>query len=253
MKELESISFSQLMSYKETPPSACWPSPSSECTGFCISCENKNLLPEHIRLDKLSHGCHSDVFYDILGEHLSSNKPIYEPILFLLESPGSSIFGDEVEYEGIKKFPPTSHYYFSPDTNKWPCSVSDVKVGYGDQFAYLVQKFNLRNAYFTNVVKCGKSNKSIEKWDPFRADRKLDRDIAINCYNEVLVKEIEALKPKVVFSFGANAFHLFEICKQFEIVNWQLNHPARPMNLQKNIRVNEDKIERLLKQQGIIK
>ena len=170
----------------------------------------------------------------------------------MLESPGAYAFGDGVVFEGVKKFPPVNHYYFAPDTEEWPSDVSDVKIGYGDQFAYLVQRFNLRNAYFTNVVKCGKSNKDSEKWESFKGNRKHDRIIAKNCYDQVLSQEIEAFKPDIIFSFGANAFWLFDHCNDLDIAHWQLNHPAKRMNLQENVLENESKVRRLFEQKDIL-
>lgn len=250
MNALADINFLKLLRYESIPPHRA--GHKSVCHGFCTSCEINNLVPDNICLDRLSHGCHSDVFFSILGDFKTHQPPVTKNILFLLESPGSDSFGAPVEVNGVKKRPPVNGYYFSPPCKTWPDDPSKIKSGYGDQFAFLIKKFNLRSVYFTNVVKCGKTTLSNKKWQSYKNSSPHDRKIAKNCYNEFLSEEIEAFSPDVIFSFGGNAFWLYEKNRDNSIAHRQLMHPASRMSLKKSISINVDRIHKLLWEKGFV-
>ncbi len=252
VEALNEISFSQLMKYDVPPPHGLLFRQKPTCDEFCVSCEANGIVPSRIYLDKLSHGCHSDVYYSTLEDFESDTPPVDANIMFVLESPGSKAFGPSVPYKGVAKRPPVDHYYFGPPVKTWPESIAEIANGYGEQFAFIIRHFNLRNAYFTNVIKCGKTTTQGSSWEPFEIGRKGDLKIARNCYAEVLGKEIEAFKPHVVFSFGKNACEFYQNVTTISVAHWQLNHPAKPGNLHKEIAENISKIERLLIQEKIL-
>lgn len=249
MNKLEEVSFSKVVHYKNDPVMEHWHHEPATCSGFCISCEQNNVLANGISLNKLSHGCHSDVFYKILGDFESTKVPLNKKIMFLLESPGADYFGDSMIFQGVEKRPPVNHYYFTPKIKSWPTKLPQKRDAYGEQFAYIIRHFNLKNAYFTNVVKCGKFNEKSGSWEAFRADRKRDNKIAQNCYEEILSKEIELFNPDVIFSFGSNARWLYEKVNKLNIPHYNLNHPRRRMNLAKNITENLSIIENALQEE----
>jgi uracil-DNA glycosylase len=82
--------------------------------------------------------------------------------------------------------------------------------------------FRLENVYITNLVKCGLNNsdgkyKGIVDYDP---------NCVANCYQHFLSKEIEILKPSVVFAMGS-AVHSWLISLLGESISiQQLPHPA---------------------------
>lgn len=228
IEKLNTLNFNDLLHYDRIPKPENEYINSPKCSGFCISCEQNGLIKatKSYTLDAISHGCHANVYFQILGP-FPPGKPITDKrVLFLLEAPGADKFGDPVRYQGVTKSPPVLHYYFSPPVLQWPNDPSSIQNGYGSQFAYLMRYFGLKNVYMTNVVKCGKTNE--KGFQPYKHDKKSNRKIASNCYKEYLSRELEIFKPDIIFSFGANAFHLFNHVTNgtYQNINFQLYHPG---------------------------
>lgn len=226
--QLNKLNFNDLLHYDRVPDAENHYTKPPVCTGFCTSCEQNALIEDtkSYTLDVISHGCHSDIYFSILGSFPPGTPITDKHVLFLLEAPGADKFGDPVEYNGVKKRPSVSHYYFSTPDKKWPEDPDSIKNGYGSQFAYLMQYFGLKNVYITNVVKCGKTNG--KKFQSYKANNKSDRKIATNCYKEYLSRELDIFKPGIIFSFGGNAYHLFNYVSNgaYKNMNIKLYHPS---------------------------
>ena len=228
MDSLNLLNFKDLLHYDRIPVAENEYTNPPKCSGFYISCEQNGLIKKtkSYTLDAVSHGCHGNVYFLILGPFPPSKQITDKRVLFLLEAPGADKFGEPVQYQGVTKRPPVWHYYFSTPDQKWPNDPDAIHNGYGSQFAYLMRYFGLKNVYITNVVKCGKTNAN--GFQAYNHDVKSDRKIATNCYNNYLSKEIEIFRPDIIFSFGKNAFHLFNHVTNgiYRNINVQLYHPG---------------------------
>ena len=218
-KPLSDLNFRSLLKYKEVPPDPR--AEKFECSGFCVSCEKRQVAPE-VRLEQMSHGAHTEDFSAVIGGPPTPGQSIYrrvisEPVMFLLESPGSSYKnGDLQPCEGVRKRPPVNHYYWSPaPLVDWP-EASDLKRRqYGPYFAFLIARFGLGNTYITNAVKCGKTVDG--KFSPYNFPKRLetaDTKILKNCAENYLNKELEILKPRLVFTFGGKATDAFNLIRR---------------------------------------
>jgi hypothetical protein len=84
--------------------------------------------------------------------------------------------------------------------------------------------FRLANAYATNLAKCGLNN---APGDTFRSLSAFPERWIGSCYDQILTREIDILRPRVVFAFGT-AVHdklRFMITDQNVRIQ-QLPHPA---------------------------
>lgn len=183
----------------------------------------------------MSHAADSDDYEAILGPlTLPRYGRIEKPVMFLLESPGSSFGnGSCLEIDGVTKRIPTHHYYWAPDQGPWPRTEDDLSQNmYGPYFAYLMAKFGLTNVYITNVVKCGKTQKGAPKRFmaySFRA-RPINDDTKVlkKCANKFLSREVAAHQPTLIVAFGGNARNALRRTK-IDILGAtvaQLLHPA---------------------------
>ena len=92
----------------------------------------------------------------------------------------------------------------------WPTADDDVDPGsYGKYFAYILAAHKLRNAYFTNVVKCSLAprdkSKTFSPWRVTRDQNHWHSKIRSNCFELYLKEELRLLQPKIVFFFGGSA------------------------------------------------
>lgn len=257
IERLRVLNFQELVRYEGGAPTPQYRyDPPISCTGFCTSCEDSGLAPTpRSRLDLLSHGCDSSDYEAILGplppSELALGGRISEPILFLLESPGSdSENAVTVEAGRHQKSPPVRHYYWSPDpADGWPEDAESLPHYYGPYFAYLMRRFGLANVYITNAVKCGKKLlQQPQSFEPFGASDRNDRAIAENCYRQFLEVEVEEHKPQLFVAFGARAWQLLNHVSGAEAE--QLWHPAARVNGSKFIAENNDILHRALASRG---
>lgn len=181
---------------------------------------------------------------------------VNEPVMFLLESPGADYDNGclihHSDFPEIAKKPPVNGYYWMPYPDgrfpEWPIRDEEVAHTYGPYFAYLIGHFNLRNAYITNVVKCGLWN---EKENSFlalmRASGGLRDKIVANCYHRFLSREIKELEPAIIFAFGQDAQAPAGHCGLSTV---RLLHPADRHSRDQFIARNNKTIETAL--QGMI-
>jgi len=198
--------------------------------GYCLLCEKKgcNLCPtdNNFKLLYISHGASTD---DILLATKQNDINFFnwhnEGVLFLMEGP-SKDYGiyEEIEFTGYKKRPTKLWYWLHKEQTEY-FYPEEFKGGtYGTLFISIIFTFKLRNAYFTNLIKCGLNNmeddyKGIEYYNPESIN---------TCYENFLLKELEIIKPKVVFCFGSSVFnHLDNLFPdEFPFIVVPLPHPA---------------------------
>ena len=177
------------------------------CSGFCTACESAGFLRDAepgLRLDQMSHSADTSDFEDLLG--ILPTPTMDDPVLFLLESPGGYYkLGEPLTFQGVTKQPPVHHYYWTPRETAWSRTSQDLSSLYGPYFAYLVYKFRLKHAYFTNIVKCSLGYPESETFIPYyvvKDESVRDSRIRKKCYELFLSEELKIIQPSTVFYFG---------------------------------------------------
>lgn len=203
---LVDLNFRNLLHYGGQPPVQNAYNPPIPCTGYCVDCEEKHLVPEGWQLDQMSHACDTTDFEALLGPLPLDGRPIMDRrIMFLLEKPGGDYEnGAAVPYLDFQKRPPVNHYYWTPNVAVWPVNVAEFGGNfYGSYFAYLMRRFRMRNVYITNSVKCawrmappgGQAGAKAPTFSP----------VTENCTNRWLSNEVALCPPVVSFCFGRRA------------------------------------------------
>jgi hypothetical protein len=200
--------------------------------GYCIRCESKgcNICPtdKDYELKNISHGAATD---DILQATNQNNIDFSnwhnEGVLFLMEGPSKDYdIYEEVEFNGYKKRP-TKDWYWVHDEQKHYSYPEEFKGGrYGSLFNSIIFTFKLRNAYLTNLVKCGLNNSD----DNFKGLREYNTECINTCYENFLLKEIDIIKPKIIFCFSKNVYDFLWGKFSDDDFPWiviQLPHPTR--------------------------
>ena len=200
--------------------------------GYCLRCESKgcNKCPgnESFELKNISHGASSDdVLLATKQNNINFSDWHTEGVLFLMEGPskGYDIY-EEIDFKGYKKRP--TQYWFwvhiEQERHSYP---HEFKGGvYGSLFNSIIFTFKLRNGYLTNLVKCGLNDNN----DGFKGIGDYNTECINTCYNSFLLKEIEIVKPKVIFCFGSKVYNYLLSKYSDEKFPWiviSLPHPAR--------------------------
>lgn len=200
--------------------------------GYCTRCEEKgcNTCPtdETFKLTNISHGASTD---DLLlateNSDLDFSDWHNEGVLFLMESPSVDGWGlyEELEFKGYKKRPAQLWYWLheNQEVKKYPTDFRGSR--YGTLFNSIVFTFKLRNAYLTNLVKCGLNNME----GGFEGFRKYNQETIKTCYDNIFTREIACLNPKVIFCFGRNVYKYLYQQYHDEKFPWtviSLPHPA---------------------------
>ncbi len=206
--ELKKINFGQIIRIKENPEeysySKCNSNGGHEIEGFCTSCEEKGFHRGHddqnFKLQNISHAAHSENFLQATNFQEDSIPWNYSPVMFLMEGPSKDydIFLEK-SFNGITKYPSRHWYWIHGD--KSPLKYPEAFKGreYGTLFNSIIYTFRLRNAYLTNLVKCGLNGES----NTFRGIGSYNWKCVWNCFQTILEKEIIALQPKIIFCFGS--------------------------------------------------
>ena len=181
----------------------------------------------------MSHALMSD---DVI---IASNEKINDTdnwkddgVLFIMESP-SNIYNDylPIIYNGYKKYPISTWYLFEGKHEKYEYPECFTGNQYWGLFNSIIFTFKLRNAYLTNFTKCGLNDEE----GYFQRFISCNPECIKNCFNEYLKKEIDILKPKVIFCFGSTTIdylqnYLREIYSEiFPFVIVLLPHPGHRM------------------------
>ncbi len=201
-------------------------------TGYCTRCESKgcNKCPEDdsFELKNISHGASSD---DVLLATKQNSTDFSgwhnEGVLFLMEGPskGYDIY-EEVEFNGYLKRPTQYWFWVNDDQEKLSYPQEFKGRVYGSLFNSIIFTFRLKNAYLTNLVKCGLNDAN----DGFKGIGKYSTESIDTCYENILLKEIEIVKPKVIFCFGSKVYNFLYrkyFDEKFPWIVISLPHPAR--------------------------
>ena len=187
--KLSDINFKSLLQYGGQPIVKHNYEQALKCRGFCIDCDKKGYITQESKNILMSHGCDTYDLIKALGKPIE--KFIYsKKILFLLDEPGGD-YGNGLErtHAGFSKVPPVLHYYWIPKGKGWPTNILEFKNYYGHYFAYLINKYKLKNVYITNIIKCKVSKNDVD-------------NVRKNCIQRYLLKEIDIFKPEIIICFG---------------------------------------------------
>jgi len=226
-KELCDLNFNKLLNYGGMPAVQSHYEKEIYCKGYCIECEKAGINTGGNKgqiLDQMSHGADTWDFEQLLGE---LDKPYNEiRVTFLLESPGGYYKnGKPIFYNSYKKQPPVNHYYWLPNLKEWPKGQENFEEMYGSYFAYLIKIFCLKNAYFTNIVKCSLGNPSENKFIPYEMQNTRHMQILDKCHSHFLLEELKIHNPSIIYCFGGKAMKMAKhLALESELV--ELYHPA---------------------------
>ena len=198
--------------------------------GFCTRCEEKgcNLCPTDntFKLQTISHAASTqDILLATGQQNIDFSDWKNDSVLFLMEGPSvDGGFYEENEYKGFKK-KPTKEWYWVHDRQEKFSYPQEFKGGkYGTLFNSIVFTFKLKNAYLTNLVKCGLNNAD----NNYKGINEYSWTTLQTCVESFLLKEMEIIKPKIVFCFGSSVenklWDLYPDNYPFQICG--LLHPA---------------------------
>jgi len=144
--------------------------------------------------------------------------------MFLMESPSRIYdFYKPLVYNEILKNP-THEWYWVHRIQETKIFPEAFKGGeYGELINSIIFTFKLKNAYVTNLVKCGlnNDNKDYQGLDYYNWKS------ILRCYKNFLEDEIHIVKPKVIFCFGSKVeTTLRKLLKDSTIAIVGLPHPA---------------------------
>lgn len=212
-------------------------------TAVCHECEDNSANKSsdgEFSLQIVSHGIHSlDLFKIQKFNDYSDYRD--DAVMLVMESPASNLdacYKEEIDGKHPAKVwwwadgKSTDDHKSTDERTTYPYGFSSRK--YGEFFNSFVHTFKLKNAYMTNLVKCGMLNSDHDKYG--NLDKFPAKCISM-CFKEIFLKEVEALKPKVIFTLSSKVYNyltankrLNEIkgvkgCESLDIV--ALPHPAR--------------------------
>ena len=198
--------------------------------GFCTLCEESGVhqcpSDSSFRLNHMSHGASTKDVLMATGQTARDFSDWHEEgVVFLMEGPSVDWgFYEEVEYNGYKKKPTREWYWIHAikDTYQFP---QEFRGGrYGSLFNSIIFTFKLKNAYQTNLVKCGLNN----HLNMYKGIEHYNWKCLETCVEHILLRELELMQPKVVFCFGSKVINaLWDLYPEdypFLVVG--LPHPA---------------------------
>ena len=209
---------------------------SAKPTALCNLCEKNSVNKSsdgEFSLQIVSHGIHSfDLFKIQKPKDYSDYRD--DAVMLVMESPSNNV--DACYKEEINEKHPAKVWWWADGKSTAEPIVYPKRFSskmYGDFFNSFVHTFKLKNAYMTNLVKCGMLNSAHDKFgnlDEFPAK-------CINmCFKEIFLEEVKILKPKVIFTLSSKVNNYLNEKKVIEKIEKELGtkpyivtlpHPAR--------------------------
>ncbi|HVI47868.1 MAG TPA: uracil-DNA glycosylase family protein [Chitinophaga sp.] len=204
-------------------------------TGYCVRCETNgcNTCPSDssYTLQNISHGATTeDLLHATDQLNIDFTEWHTEGVLFLMESPSKDYdIYEDVVFNGYTKRPTKLWYWIHEPQQKYNYPEQFIGGTYGKLFNSIVFTFQLKNAYLTNLVKCGLNDVN----DNYKGLKDYNPACVKNCYESFLKKEIEIINPKVIFCFGSRVYNFLWDQYEKDDFPWiviPLPHPARGRN-----------------------
>ena len=184
---------------------------------YCTKCEDASIKQEFqvchdnsFFLKNISHGSKSDDFIQALD--INYTKDWNEKgVMFIMENPSKDygIYYTPSIINTYNKRPAKLWYWIHNKKTIKGYPEHFVGGEYGDLVASVIVTFKLKNAYLTNLVKCGLNNSK----DEYKGIKELNNNCIEICINEFLKEEIKIIKPNVVFAFGSTVFGILNAKK----------------------------------------
>ncbi len=237
MEKLRTLNFEKLISIEFEKPISEYSfndylsKGKRQIKGFCTDCEGKklNISPkdENYRLQNISHGATSNDIFEASDKNITKLDKYWkdEGVIFIMESPSADRGGfyEKNTFDGITKKPTKEWYWvhYKQDKFGYP---QEFKGGrYGSLFNSIIYTFKLKNAYLTNLIKCGMNNEN----GKFKGIDFFNGGCIDNCFNRFLSEEIRIIDPKIIFCFGSLVLNNFNShFKNRDIKVVGLPHPA---------------------------
>ena len=210
-------------------------------TKMCTLCEEEGVnictSDKSYRLKTMGHGTMTDDILTATGQKDITERSKWRKkgVIFLLINPGpldDNIY-KQVEYNSYKKFPTYRWYWLNQRSvkqrNPEKCEYPNFFQGrkYCEFFTSVLFTFKLKNMYITDLIKCGMNNEGKDYTDDIN---KYNQKCIENCLEHYFNKEIQLVKPKIIFCFGdITCNKIEEIKKTFkhDYKIKKLSHPGR--------------------------
>lgn len=210
----------------------------NECKPVITSGDDK------YKFTNVSHGAHILDYikaYNLNNKHEKISVESWSdyPVIFVMENPSTNR-AKQYEQNGKnnEKFLPNRWYwgvkgYKECDEFILPEYPKYFKQGmYSELFLSIANTFKLKNAYLTNMVKCGIGSK-VDGIEKAVNTSDYNNKIIETCINVMLVREIDALRTKdrkkvIIFAFGDNVYYNIKQNEKLfgDIDVYKLPHPA---------------------------
>lgn len=206
-------------------------------TAVCQECEANSVnksSDDEFSLQIVSHGIHSLDLFEIQKFNDYSDYRD-DAVMLVMESPASNL--DACYKEEFDGKHPAKVWWWADGkstakSTTYPNEFSSKK--YGDFFNSFVHTFKLRNAYMTNLVKCGMLKDSDH--NKYGNLDKFPSECKNKCIENIFLNEVEALKPKVIFTLSSKVYNYLNEKKVIKRIEEKLGtkpyivtlpHPAR--------------------------
>lgn len=173
-------------------------------TAVCNLCEenlaNKSADNEFL-LQIVSHGIHS---LDLFKIQNFTNYSVYrdDGVMLVMESPSNNLDACYLNnFDG--KHPAKVWWWIDGENTNNPKTYPDdfSSKKYGEFFNSFVHTFKLRNAYMTNLIKCGMlKNSDSNTYGNFN---KFPGKCINICFENIFLNEVKIVKPKVIFTLSS--------------------------------------------------
>lgn len=196
-------------------------------TGYCISCEEKGIHQSsddpNYKLTNISHGTHASDFLSALKNPVDVTQWHQEPVMFIYEAP-SLDYGiyKEVAHAGYRKHPSKEWYWIHGEQGHVSYPERFCGGEYGGFVLSAILTFRLADVYTTNLVKCGLNDEE----GGFEGIGSYKDECVQNCYKRFLLREIDLLKPVIIFAVGSAVEGWVKHFVQDSCFIQQLPHPA---------------------------
>lgn len=189
----------------------------------CFNCEQRNPN-ESKELSNVLFGTTTQDYLGYLLDEIDTVEWNNTPVMFVFENPGKCPKEEFVEVKTNEKSKKviwgTWPYIGWEKKNKAKGFDINENFGmkkYGELICATILHYKLKNAYVTNLVKCGTdSGDNLKNYS---------EKIIDNCINTIFMKEYEAIMPEVIFAFSKSVYRKLKELPIKSSVEY-LPHPA---------------------------
>ena len=205
------------------------------CCNFCGS-----KIESEIEFGNMLHGTTSEDYFSYLTDMNLERDWNETPVMFVFENPGASPHDGFVSLKGHQVIAKTWPYIGWTNKDKTPkdkandfCFKEELESPrrYGEMICATILEYNLKNAYVTNLVKCGfRNNKNLN------SQNEVSSQMIKHCMDHIFLKEFQAVSPEIIFAFGNKTYSTLQGYRdQLGVEIKQLYHPAARIKKEKRL------------------